>query len=86
MKTQTILSVRPATKPRTPASPTLYPFMSMDERILIESASRLEGVTPPEFLKEAGVAWALSVLDEVGKGEHKGRHPSQPSPKSRQRG
>lgn len=82
MKTQTILSIRPTPKIHrgSPLAP-MYPFMTMDERILIESASQIEGISPPEFLKEAGLGLAMTVLDMLGKGELQPRHPRQPTPK-----
>jgi len=80
-----ILSIQPPA-PRNTLPVGFAPLvLSVDERILLESASRLEGITPAEFLKEAGLAWAMSVLDEVGKGEHKTRHPLLASPRSPQR-
>lgn len=83
MKTQTILSIRPTPKIHrgSPLAP-LLPFMSMDERILIESASQIEGVSPQEFLKEAGLGLAMSVLDMVGKGEIRPPRPTQPTPRN----
>jgi len=80
-----ILSIKPpATRNTLPVG--FAPLvLSVDERILLESASRLEGISTAEFLKEAGLAWAMSVLDEVGKGEHKTRHPLLASPRSPQR-
>lgn len=37
--------------------------MSLEEGWLIETASRMNGQTPVEFMKEAGLALALRILD-----------------------
>jgi hypothetical protein len=43
--------------------PRLNPLMSLEEGWLIETASRMNGQTPVEFMKEAGLALALRILD-----------------------
>jgi hypothetical protein len=78
MRIRSILSVRPAL--------VSSPFMTMDERILIETASRQAGVSPAEFLREAGVALASELVEGKGRGGRGTRHPCQPAPHSRQRG
>jgi len=80
-----ILSIKPPA-PRNTLPVGFAPLvLSHDERILLESASQLEGISTAEFLKEAGLAWAMSVLDEVGKGEHRTPRPLPFTPKNPQR-
>lgn len=43
--------------------PRLSPLMSLEEGWIIETASRMRGQEPVEFMKEAGLALALRVLD-----------------------
>lgn len=38
-------------------------MMSLEEREVIEEASRRVGKTPAQFVKEAGLALAVSILD-----------------------
>ena len=49
------------------------PWVDMEEAEVIEEASRRTGKTPSQFVKEAGIASALAVLD-VGR-EGQGRIP-----------
>lgn len=44
------------------------PWVDMEEAEVIEEASRRTGKTPSQFVKEAGIASALAVLD-VGRAE-----------------
>ena len=60
-----ILSIRP---PKPPPLNFVPLVMSSDERGLLESASRISGVSPAEFLKEAGLALASEVLEREGRG------------------
>jgi len=39
------------------------PWVDMEEAEVIEEASRRTGKTPSQFVKEAGIASALAVLD-----------------------
>ena len=39
------------------------PLMSLEEREVIEEASRRVGKLPAQFVKEAGLALAVSILD-----------------------
>jgi uncharacterized protein (DUF1778 family) len=43
----------------------------MEEAEVIEEASRLTGKTPSQFVKEAGIASALAILDGEGVGDKK---------------
>lgn len=53
-------------------SPTRFsPWMNMEEAEVIELASMRTGKTPSQFVKEAGIASALAILD--GEGEGQGR-------------
>ena len=44
------------------------PWVDMEEAEVIEEASRRTGKTPSQFVKEAGIASALAVLDVGGQG------------------
>jgi hypothetical protein len=57
---------RPAKKARKPILsplPRLSPWMSLEEGWLIETASRMREQSPAEFMREAGIALALRILD-----------------------
>ena len=41
----------------------MNPMMSLEEREVIEEASRRVGKSPVEFMKDAGLALAVSILD-----------------------
>lgn len=44
--------------------PRFLPWLDMEEAEVIEEASRRIGKPPTQFMKEAGLAVALAVLDE----------------------
>ena len=51
-------------------SPTRFsPWMNMEEAEVIELASMRTGKTPSQFVKEAGIASALAILDGEGAGK-----------------
>lgn len=60
--------------------PRLMPWVSLEEAEVIEEASRRVGKEPAQFIKDAGLAIALAVLDaQAGKGRgHKAPLASQP--------
>ena len=43
--------------------PCFEPMMSLEEAWIIETASRMRGETPVQFMKGAGLALALTLLD-----------------------
>ena len=45
------------------------PWVDMEEAEAIEEASRRTGKTPSQFVKEAGIASALAVLDVGREGQ-----------------
>ena len=45
------------------------PWVDMEEAEVIEEASRRTGKTPSQFVKEAGIASALAILDGEGVGQ-----------------
>jgi uncharacterized protein (DUF1778 family) len=45
------------------------PWVDMEEAEVIEEASRRTGKTPSQFVKEAGIASALAVLDVGREGQ-----------------
>ena len=45
--------------------PSFEPMMSLEEAWLIETASRMRGETPVQFMKGAGLALAVSLLDDT---------------------
>ena len=47
------------------------PWVDMEEAEVIEEASRRTGKTPSQFLKEAGIASALAVLDVGREGQRR---------------
>ena len=48
--------------------PRFLPWLDMEEAEVIEEASRKTGKIPAQFLKDAGLALALEVLDGKGRG------------------
>ena len=56
-------------------------MMSLEEGWVIETASRMKGQTPVEFMREAGLALALSILD--GASDASGTSSVKPKVKSR---
>jgi hypothetical protein len=46
--------------------PRFNPLMSLEEGWIIETASRMRGQDPVEFMREAGLALALRILDGAG--------------------
>jgi len=56
------LANRPSKRIPSPL-PRFNPMMSLEEGWVIETASRMKGQTPVEFMREAGLALALSILD-----------------------
>lgn len=44
--------------------PRFNPMMSLEEAWMIETASRMKGQSTVEFMREAGLARALTILDE----------------------
>ena len=59
--------------------PRFLPWLDMEEAEVIEEASRKTGKIPAQFLKDAGLALALEVLDGKGRGGEattpRGGHP-----------
>lgn len=53
--------------------PRFLPWLSPEEVELMEEASRRTGKVPTQFIKEAGLAIALAVLDETDKKAKKSR-------------
>ena len=47
------------------------PWVDMEEAEVIEEASRRTGKTPSQFVKEAGIASALAVLDVGMEGQRR---------------
>lgn len=47
------------------------PWVDMEEAEVIEEASRRTGKTPSQFVKEAGIASALAVLDVGREGQRR---------------
>jgi hypothetical protein len=45
--------------------PCFEPMMSLEEAWIIETASRMRGETPVQFMKGAGLALAVSLLDDT---------------------
>lgn len=53
--------------------PRLMPWVSMEEAEVIEDASRRAGMVPAQFMREAGLAVALAILNTPSKKAKKGR-------------